>query len=90
MFSQTAQHVGINCAIVEADRGLCGECPPLLQICCSASAMTDVVLGHFGLLESTQETKTYEILNVFNVKFALAAALREHGSGCEVWLADQS
>lgn len=39
----------------------------VLQRCCGALAVTDMVLGHLRLLENTQETETYEILNVFNL-----------------------
>lgn len=86
-------HIITNCAIVEADKGRClsGECPQLpLYRCCCALAATDKVLGLLRLLENTQDTEMHEILSVFNLLLALAAAPREHWDDCEVRLADQS
>lgn len=39
----------------------------VLYSCRCALAGTDIVLGDLRLLENTQETETYEILNVFNL-----------------------
>ena len=66
----------MNFTIVGADkdRVYVEKFPRQPQLCCSALAVTDMALGHLGLLENTQES---ESVNVFNLQFALAAAPRE-------------
>lgn len=73
-------HIITKFAVEEADtgRGLCRQHPQLpLYRCCCALAVTEV-LGHLGLWENTQDTKIDEMLSVFNLQLALAAAPREH------------